>query len=258
MDNSGNFVATETDFCYNDVSNINRFIANKNPFRYRSYYYDFETDLYYLNSRYYDPEIGRFINIDKVNILGKTKNVFNGINLFMYCNNNPIILIDKTGAQPYNNVINRIQYSEIVWSLFDINNIWFNIYQKQIINVQVDYPNGFYSFSEIENNKTTRIGIGFIYDNQFGAEAYLDVTGYNIGLKLQISPMYYIGIQVGLDGIGIQVGITTDGITTEYGINIGISTLFMLTLSRVISSVANVFAAGIKEFISWVNSIHIF
>ena len=41
-------------------------IAHINPFRYRSYYYDEETKLYYLNSRYYNPEWGRFINVDDV------------------------------------------------------------------------------------------------------------------------------------------------------------------------------------------------
>ena len=39
-------------------------IANVNPYRYRGYYYDIETGLYYLQSRYYDPETGRFINAD--------------------------------------------------------------------------------------------------------------------------------------------------------------------------------------------------
>ena len=97
LDNSGNFVATETDFCYNDISNINRFIANKNPFRYRSYYYDFETGLYYLNSRYYDPEIGRFINIDEINVLDVTNIALNGINLYAYCLNNPVNEVDESG-----------------------------------------------------------------------------------------------------------------------------------------------------------------
>ena len=97
MDNSGNFVATESEFCYNDVSNINRFIANKNPFRYRSYYYDFETGLYYLNSRYYDPETGRFINIDDISVLSETQDVLNGINLYAYCLNNPINDTDTEG-----------------------------------------------------------------------------------------------------------------------------------------------------------------
>ena len=44
-------------------------VAVLNPIRYRGYFYDTETGFYYLNSRYYDPQIGRFINADDVNIL---------------------------------------------------------------------------------------------------------------------------------------------------------------------------------------------
>ena len=82
---------------YNDISDINRFVAFKNPFRYRGYYYDFETGLYYLNSRYYDPEIGRFINADDINALDVTKIAINGLNLYAYCLNNPVNEVDETG-----------------------------------------------------------------------------------------------------------------------------------------------------------------
>lgn len=100
LDNNAKFVAIEDDFMYNDTSEINAFIAFKNPFRYRSYYYDFETNLYYLNSRYYDPEIGRFINADDVSILTETINELNGLNLYAYCFNNPINTSDEDGALP--------------------------------------------------------------------------------------------------------------------------------------------------------------
>ena len=134
----------------------------KNPFRYRSYYFDQETGLYYLNSRYYDPEIGRFINIDDISVLSETQNTFNGLNLFAYCHNNPISNLDANGMSTYKNNIHRIQYSELVWNLFGLNNIWFNIYQKQIFNIQTGSPDVFYSFTEIENNKTARIGVVLI------------------------------------------------------------------------------------------------
>ncbi len=75
-----------------DNSNIN--IGIINPFRYKSYYYDEETELYYLNSRYYNPIIGRFINGDSII---SSSNKINGYNIFGYCNNNPVINIDKTG-----------------------------------------------------------------------------------------------------------------------------------------------------------------
>ncbi len=63
-----------------------------NPFRYRGYYYDQETGFYYLKSRYYNPEWGRFLNADGVlndTILGK--------NLYAYCENNPINYSDQDG-----------------------------------------------------------------------------------------------------------------------------------------------------------------
>jgi len=69
-------------------------IAYKNPFRYRSYYYDEETKLYYLNSRYYNPEWGRFLNAD--GIIG-TDETTNGYNLFAYCDNNPTNGVDSDG-----------------------------------------------------------------------------------------------------------------------------------------------------------------
>ena len=78
-------------------SDINQFIAFKNPFRYRSYYYDYETGLYYLNSRYYDPELGRFINADDISILNKTLDEINGLNLYAYCFNNFVNTFDDDG-----------------------------------------------------------------------------------------------------------------------------------------------------------------
>ena len=65
-----------------------------NPFRYRGYYFDQESGLYYLNSRYYDPEIGRYVNSDKYLESG---HVVLGNNLFLYCFNNPVRYTDPSG-----------------------------------------------------------------------------------------------------------------------------------------------------------------
>ena len=72
-------------------------VAVLNPFRYRGYYYDYETELYYLNSRYYDSETGRFINADDISILNTAKDEINGLNLYAYCFNNPINDTDANG-----------------------------------------------------------------------------------------------------------------------------------------------------------------
>ena len=72
-------------------------IANINPIRYRGYYYDNETDYYYLQSRYYDPSICRFVNADLIQVSKLNKGSYNGLNTFSYCNNNPINYSDPTG-----------------------------------------------------------------------------------------------------------------------------------------------------------------
>lgn len=72
-------------------------VAHLNPFRYRGYMYDEETGFYYLRSRYYDPEVGRFLNADA---LVSTDTGLMGYNMFAYCNNNPVNLYDDSGALP--------------------------------------------------------------------------------------------------------------------------------------------------------------
>ncbi len=70
----------------------------RNPYLYRGYRYDHETGLYYLNSRYYDPETGRWINADGI-VAGVGSDV-KGHNLFEYCFNNPVNFDDQTGNWP--------------------------------------------------------------------------------------------------------------------------------------------------------------
>ena len=71
-------------------------IAVQMPFRYRGYYYDAETGLYYLQSRFYDPETGRFLNADDVGFIGYDKSSAS-FNLFCYCKNEPINKVENQG-----------------------------------------------------------------------------------------------------------------------------------------------------------------
>jgi RHS repeat-associated core domain len=84
-DSSGNNVTSSTH------------IGNINPFRYRGYYYDTETKLYYLNSRYYNPELGRFVNADDLNVLFEDQDNVIEHNLYIYCLNNPTNSYDPDG-----------------------------------------------------------------------------------------------------------------------------------------------------------------
>ena len=69
-------------------------VTNKNPLRYRGYYYDTETQLYYLQSRYYDPNLGRFLNADGGFDTGAG---LVGYNLYSYCANSPVAFRDTSG-----------------------------------------------------------------------------------------------------------------------------------------------------------------
>ena len=71
-------------------------IGLANPFRYRGYFYDSETGFYYLNSRYYDPNTGRFLNADGYISTGQG---LTGCNMFAYCGNNPIVRCDTEGTR---------------------------------------------------------------------------------------------------------------------------------------------------------------
>ena len=71
-------------------------MIESNPFRYRGYY-DTETGYYYLNSRYYDPQVKRFISADNLNYLGANGDL-NSYNLYAYCSNNPVMYVDPVGT----------------------------------------------------------------------------------------------------------------------------------------------------------------
>ena len=76
-------------------------IASLNPYRYRGYYYDAETGLYYLKSRYYDGELGRFINADDIDAAEMMKTEPGGLNLYAYCLNDPVNTTDPDGDMPW-------------------------------------------------------------------------------------------------------------------------------------------------------------
>ena len=107
-----------------DTSGIG--IASINPFRYRSYYYDTETQLYYLQSRYYDPVVGRFINGDDIQAILSEGLGCVGYNVFTYCQNSPVNGSDIDG-QAFIQVFAKI-----------ILGIILGIYSQLIIDV-LDY-----------------------------------------------------------------------------------------------------------------------
>ena len=72
-------------------------VGQQNPFRYRGYYYDKETGMYYLKSRYYDPELRRFICADKTGVAKASMETLHNRNLYVYCDENPLTRRDGDG-----------------------------------------------------------------------------------------------------------------------------------------------------------------
>ena len=94
VDTSGNSVASYTYDPYGKLLTATGELAEKNPLRYRGYYYDSESSLYYLQSRYYDPATRRFVNADA---FASTGQGLIGHNMFAYCENCPVFSIDVYG-----------------------------------------------------------------------------------------------------------------------------------------------------------------
>ena len=139
-----------------------------NPLRYRGYVYDTETGLYYLQSRYYDPEVGRFINADGLVATGVG---LLGNNMFAYCNNNPSNFKDTGGYLPISSGIVSPQISR--YELVQTGNG--NITEEKDDNsekvfkvVKSLWTNFEFSFG---------IGMGFEIENTI-----LDFLGFTIGM----------------------------------------------------------------------------
>ena len=103
VDSNGNSIV---EYNYDAWGNIVSFVdesscslAKINPFKYKGYYYDDETQLYWVSSRYYSPEFGRFLQVSDVSELNPHS--INGLNLYAYANNNPI-------SYSYNNVSKKV------------------------------------------------------------------------------------------------------------------------------------------------------
>ena len=96
-DVNGNVLATYEYDAWGKLISSSGSLATINPLRYRGYYYDTETELYYLSNRYYDPKVSRFINADSTDAVLSANGLYDQ-NLFVYCDNNPVMRADNEGG----------------------------------------------------------------------------------------------------------------------------------------------------------------
>ena len=99
-DNNGNIVTTYRYDAWGKAISVTGTLAGTvgaaNPYRYKSYYYDAETGLYYLQSRYYDAQVQRFVSPDMPELMGVSGGIY-AYNLYAYCENDPVNNYDMFG-----------------------------------------------------------------------------------------------------------------------------------------------------------------
>ena len=167
-------------------------IASRNPFKYRGYYYDADLGLYYLQSRYYNPVWGRFINADCYTSTGQG---LLGYNMFAYCNNSPVIHSDKTGEFLVSALIAFLtakDISKIAIGDVEVNNKSTNSTNVQVKNsYQISTPWVQYAYAFYLNhiNKSTKEVIkgstsGVVFEWGLHNVAYL--LGFEKGKDLDV------------------------------------------------------------------------
>lgn len=183
----------------------NNTYAQYNPFRYRGYYYDTDTGLYYLQSRYYNPYWGRFINADVyINANGDLI----GYNMYAYCSNNPVMYTDSTGSS--------------IWS--DLVNIIKEIPKHIGINVSADY--------EITTSETYYFWVthekGTGYSKNLSTDTELN-TFWSSQMDSSLSPSSTFGVDINIKGFGAgieiggdtSIGLHLGGLSLDVGLNSG-------------------------------------
>ena len=218
-----------------DTSGCN--IATVNPFRYRGYYYDAETNLYYLQSRYYDPEVGRFINADELLFLGKERTPLN-YNAFSYCENNVVNATDSMGyasKKTYSGVVgfglqisinvNMLCYQgifgiEAIWFAFTKNNNfnnglipWVYCYGGFSVGVSFDITK-LLSKSLLDSPKKLLSGIGFNLSCSLGVTFFLVTANKMSGPKDYLRDFEFSSVTVW----GVTVSRAAGSNITTYGV----------------------------------------
>ncbi|MCL2621622.1 MAG: RHS repeat-associated core domain-containing protein [Firmicutes bacterium] len=107
-------------------------IGNINAIRYRGYYWDSEINLYYLHTRYYDPETCRFISVDSIGELRPDK--VNGLNLYAYCGNNPVMNVDFSGTKGLWNWVDKKIIKPFGKAVVDAMKLCYEIGMELIVN----------------------------------------------------------------------------------------------------------------------------
>jgi len=187
-------------------------VANANPYRYRGYRYDKDINMYYLNSRYYNPQIGRFINAD--GMLDQFGDI-QSTNMYTYCANNPVMYTDITGNSPVLGLLFQFAVSVLCYigiaivAIFDeevredMNDIGWNPFNSDenlvLDSEKVSFYKGIPTF-RIGGDRSGTFGAIFLTNETNFRKNPQDVLRHEFGHAIQqffLGPIKY-GITIGL------------------------------------------------------------
>ena len=161
------------------------------PFRYRGYVFDEETGLYYLRSRYYNPQWGRFVNAD---------NMIAELNLFTYCKDNPILLYDPNGKWSLNKTVIEDAKSYVR----NIVNQTVALISKAVLNYKLEISEK-QKIEQFFDNVSQELGYSMHKDNGSGSWKY----STSIKVKADSDTNKMVAQLFGFIGTGINGAITT-------------------------------------------------
>ena len=212
-----------TDASGNTISDASH-IANVNPIRYRGYYYDVETGFYYLQSRYYDPEVGRFINADG---LVSTGQGILGYNMYAYCGNNPISRIDFTGMswaeveESFSNLWNGVKnWFKSSFGAESTTTVTISETETAILPdpSPVTVKQGIILSRTIEKYGDAS-KLFSVYANKDVDHPIISST---VGAKVNVSD-FTLDLSLGLDNIGFSGSLTRDNATSSIGVRLNLA-----------------------------------
>ena len=200
-------------------------IGTANPFRYRGYYYDADIGLYYLMSRYYDPQVGRFINADTLDYLDPE--TIGGLNLYSYCSNNPVNykerLVSSGGSITISSIFtssfseSRISaIKQIAKTLSSSKSSGFNLFGYELRTSA-----GWDTSPDIATSFWGRIGFSSYITHTQGQSGMLYAfAGSTSDVMNWFGTTYYAGVGINLfDVLGVEAYLETVGIGAQ--VNIG-------------------------------------
>ncbi len=168
-------------------------IATVNPFRYRGYYYDNEIGMYYLQSRYYNPSVGRFVNGDEVEFAAFDQEVLSH-NLFGYCKNEPNGSVDEFGYVEFSSTKKYYKISFNNWETTSIINAisWRLTIAGAVLSVLAAIPSLGISLA---------IGFAIVSVAQAFSHIFTNLNNYgnNKGLSINVSRKWYLLSYIGIN-----------------------------------------------------------